>query len=312
MVLPKEAAIKTVYGNTLNLIPLAGRGQRFVQDGYVLPKPLIQVSGKPMIIQAAEQLPQANKQAFVCLKEHVQVHQVDQVLKAHYPHARIVILDEVTEGQACSCALGLTKDDAENPLLIGACDNGIVWDRVKYDILMYDPMVDAVIWTFRNHPASKLFPYMYGWVKVDKDNNATGVSVKIPISATPEHDHAIIGTFYFKKAQYFLEALKQLRAKNVRINGEFYVDSCMGELINMGLCVKVFEVDFYVGWGTPNDLKTYEYWQSFFHKCLWHPYRLEHDPCVEQSELASLDAACYRFKQPVCVGQLEVCQRVML
>jgi len=272
--------------NTLNLIPLAGRGQRFTQEGYLLPKPLIPVSGKPMIVQAAEQLPLSPKQAFVCLREHVERHHVDKVLRAHYPNSNIVVLDNVTKGQACSCALGLTKEDLDNPLLIGACDNGIVFDREKYNNLVDNPTVDAIIWTFKNHPTSKRFPHMYGWVCIDKESNVTGVSVKVPVSTTPEHDHAIIGTFYFKKAKYFTQALEQLRAKNIRVNGEFYVDSCMEELINMGLHVKVFEVDFYVGWGTPNDLKTYEYWQSFFHKCLWHPYRLESDPFVDQEFFA--------------------------
>lgn len=308
----KDTSIRTALGNTLNLIPLAGRGQRFVQDGYSLPKPLISVSGKPMIIQAALQLPPPSKQSFVCLQEHVQIHQIDKVLKSHCPSAHIIVLDKITEGQACSCACGLTESDAEYPLLIGACDNGIVFDREKYDALMYDPDVDAIIWTFKNHPTSKRFPHMYGWVSVDQNNKAIGVSVKVPISEKPEQDHAIIGTFYFKKARYFLEALARLRAKDIRVNGEFYVDSCMGELINSGLHVKVFEVDFYVGWGTPNDLKTYEYWQSFFHKCSWHPYRLEQDPSVNPAIINELDAQYYGFKQLISVEHLGTCQRSML
>ncbi len=265
-----------------------------------------------MIIQAAQQLPQAQKQAFVCLKEHVQKYHVDDVVRSYYPQANIVTLDEVTEGQACTCALGLTPEDAENPLLIGACDNGMVFDQEKYTHLMYDPLVDAVIWTFKNNPTSKRFPHMYGWVNVDTNDYATGVSVKVPVSSTPEKDHAIIGTFYFKKAGYFLQALEQLQAKDIRVNGEFYVDSCMQELIAMGLRVKVFEVDFYVGWGTPNDLKTYEYWQSFFNKCSWHPYRIAYDTFVEKTAIEGLNAKSYQFSQLVNIGQFELCQRAML
>ena len=56
---------------------------------------------------------------------------------------------------------------------------------------------------------------------------------------------------------------EKMIAKNRRINNEFYVDECINELIEIGLKVKVFEVDKYICWGTPNDLRTYEYWQGF-------------------------------------------------
>ena len=31
------------------VLPIAGRGSRFTEEGFKLPKPLIQVHGKPMI-----------------------------------------------------------------------------------------------------------------------------------------------------------------------------------------------------------------------------------------------------------------------
>ena len=37
----------------------------------------------------------------------------------------------------------------------------------------------------------------------------------------------------------------------------------MNELVEIGLNVKVFEIDKYISWGTPNDLHTYEYWERF-------------------------------------------------
>ena len=47
--------------------------------------------------------------------------------------------------------------------------------------------------------------------------------------------------------------------------------------IESGLKVIYFEIDFYLCWGTPNDLKTYNYWQNCFHKWENHPYRKELD-----------------------------------
>lgn len=38
------------------LIPMAGEGSRFNDVGYVLPKPLIDVNGKPMVQRVIENL----------------------------------------------------------------------------------------------------------------------------------------------------------------------------------------------------------------------------------------------------------------
>jgi hypothetical protein len=40
----------------------------------------------------------------------------------------------------------------------------------------------------------------------------------------------------------------------------------MNLLIEGGLKVKVFEVDAFICWGTPEDLKIYEYWREYFKK----------------------------------------------
>lgn len=274
--------------NSINLIPLAGKGKRFAEEGYKFPKPLIEVSGKPMIIQAANYLPKAERYVFVCLLEHLDNYPLENEIRKVFTGAKIVGIDMITEGQACTCEIGLQDEDMGSPLLIAACDNGMLWDKNRYERLMNDDTVDAVVWSFRHHPSSERNPHMYGWIKTDNHDNVIGVSVKKAISDDPYNDHAIVGTFYFKKVDYFVAALHALRTKNLRINGEFYVDSCINELIEMKRTVKIFEVDDYICWGIPNDLRTYEYWQSFFHKCEWHPYSLDKDPFVAPEALPEL------------------------
>jgi bifunctional N-acetylglucosamine-1-phosphate-uridyltransferase/glucosamine-1-phosphate-acetyltransferase GlmU-like protein len=274
--------------NSINLIPLAGRGSRFAKEGYETPKPLIEVSGKPMIIQASESLPRSKKKIFVCLGEHLDKFSLEKELKKNYPRSKIVRLDQVTEGQACTCELGLKDVDPEAPLLIGACDNGMIWDEKKYQELLDDKSIDAITWTFRHDITSVLNPNAYAWLKVDRYDNVQGISVKKAISENPYNDHAFIGTMYFRKAQYFLDALKDLYENDLRVNGEFYLDSTVNSLIRRGKRVRVFEVESYIGWGTPNDLKTFEYWQSYFHKQKDHPYSIEKDHLVDKAKAKKL------------------------
>ena len=62
----------------------------------------------------------------------------------------------------------------------------------------------------------------------------------------------------------------------------------MGELINLGYKVKVFEIEDYICWGTPNDYETFVYWQSFFSKVNWHEYSLEKDSTVKEDKIGEL------------------------
>jgi len=282
---------------SINLIPLAGRGSRFLQEGYTQPKPLIPINGKPMIVQAANYLPKSKYHTFVCLGEHLDNFPLEEEIKLAFPNALIIRVDQVTEGQACTCQLGLNDADLDAPLLIGACDNGMLWDSDQYYELISDPSVDAIVWSFRHHPSSERNPHMYGWLEVDEQNNVKRVSVKKQISDDPYNDFAIVGTFYFRKVKFYLEGYHAMIKKNIRVNNEFYVDSLINELIEQGRSVKNFEVQHYVGWGTPNDLRTYEYWQSFFHKCSWHPYTLEKDITINPSVISELNQKYHEFKQ---------------
>mgnify|MGYP001161377882 FL=1 len=119
----------------------------------------------------------------------------------------------------------------------------------------------------------------------------------MPISNTPYEDHAIVGTFWFRRTQYFNTGLQKLLENDTRINGEYYVDSLMGELIDLGLNIKVFEVDDYICWGTPDDYETFIYWQSFFHKISWHPYRLDKDITVNKEKIKKLEIQYRSFAQ---------------
>jgi len=281
---PKMAKTAAHSNGLTVLIPMAGHGARFQSAGYETPKPLIPVSGKPMVVQATESLPAGQNHIFVALKSHLESSGIEDALRKSFPDCSIVELDQVTEGQACTCAFGLAEGkppvDLESPLIIGACDNGMLYDQSEFQKLI-DEGVDAIAFSFRNHPASKRNPKMYGWLKTNEAGVIEDVSVKVPISETPHNDHAIVGSFYFRKASFLLDGLKRMQEKNRRVNGEFYVDTLIGELAEMGMDCRVFEVDYYVCWGTPDDLKVFQYWQEFFNDCPWHPYKIDLDPTAK-------------------------------
>jgi len=54
----------------VNLIPMAGEGQRFIDAGYTTPKPFIDINGLPMLVRAAKSLPPADQWIFICRKSY--------------------------------------------------------------------------------------------------------------------------------------------------------------------------------------------------------------------------------------------------
>lgn len=251
---------------TTMLMPMAGKGDRFKQQGYNKPKPLIEVDGLPMVIRAAQCLPSCNEHTFVVLDEHFKDIDNGMLLVNQFNRCNIIPINKVTQGQACTCEIALkkTKYDLNKPIMITACDNGAYYNADKYKSLVDDQSVDIIVWSFRNNQTSKINPNMYAWLDVDENDNICHVSCKKFIYDDPLKTHAIIGTMFFRKAQYFIDGLLENYKQNITTNGEFYVDDVLNQNIKAGLVVKVFEVENYICWGTPNDYKTYNYWKEYF------------------------------------------------
>ncbi len=239
----------------VNLIPIAGKGKRFKNAGYELPKPLIDIYGKPMFVRAVESLPKADKIIFVCLKQHIKKFKIDKIIKSYFPQSIVITSRKKKLGQAADCLEASRYLKKNDILTIGACDNGMVYDSKALKKKIQKS--DLVVWTFKDKKIVLKNPLMYGYVKTDKKDNIVKISCKKKISKIPWKDHVIIGAFSFKKAEVFLKYTKKLLFNNLKINNEFYMDSVAEMCVNSGVKVKANLVKKYYGWGTPRDLKNY-------------------------------------------------------
>ena len=239
----------------VNIIPMAGEGKRFVNEGYRLPKPLIKIKGIPMFVKAAQSLPRADKYIFICLNKHIKKFKLDKTIKSFFPKSHIITLTKKTNGQAVSCmkAIKLLKDN--DILNIGSCDYSMKYSQLKFKKKINNS--DLVVWTFKNKKIVQYNPNMYGYVKIKKNDVATKITCKKKLSQTPWNDHAIIGTFSFNKAKNFIIFSKKLLKLKQKVNNEYYLDSLAELCLKSGLKVKVNLVDNYYGWGTPKDLNDF-------------------------------------------------------
>ena len=139
---------------TLNvLIPMAGAGSRFQQAGYTFPKPLIEVKGKPMIQVVVENLNIKANFIYVVQKEHREKYNLDTLLNLITPNCKIVEVDGITEGAACTALLAKEYINSENPLFFANSDQFVEWDSNEFLYKMNETNADGGIVSFRaTHP----------------------------------------------------------------------------------------------------------------------------------------------------------------
>ena len=228
------------------LIPMAGAGSRFQQAGYTFPKPLIDVEGKPMIQIVVENLNIDANFIFVVQKEHREKYNLDTLLNLISPNSKIVEVDGITEGAACTALLAKEHIDNDNPLFFANSDQFVEWDSTEFMYKMNETDADGGIVSFRaTHPK-------WSFAKVDESGLVTEVAEKNPIS-----DIATVGYYYWKKGSDFVKYAEDMIEKDIRVNNEFYVCPVFNQAIEDGKEIRTFDIPKMWGLGTPEDLKYY-------------------------------------------------------
>jgi NDP-sugar pyrophosphorylase family protein len=262
------------------IIPMAGIGKRFLDEKYKKPKPLIKVSGKEMVIQATRALPEFERSLFLVRKNMKDSQKIKKKVNKIFKNSDVVLIPGYTGGQLCTIDVGidyLLKKNSRlinSPVTITSCDSKLIYDHKKLINLLNDKDTDIIVLGLKNYPEAIKKPNMFGWLYIS-DGRVKKVSVKKKING--KENSIILGTFIFKKMKYFIESSTLLKNRKGKVNQEYYVDSCLNDAIEMGLKCRMLEVDSFVSWGTPNELKTFEYWQSCFNKWKSHEYKISND-----------------------------------
>lgn len=225
------------------LIPMAGRGSRFADKGYTLPKPLIKIFDKPMIQHVVESLDIEGHYVFLVQKEHRVAHHLDDVLDDIAPGCSIVEVDGLTEGAASTSLLAKHLVDNNTPLVIANSDQIVSWDSEQF--LRWLSKFDGVTAVFKASDPK------WSYVRSELDRVAE-IAEKRVIS-----DKANVGIYGWARGSDYVRYAEQMIAKDVRTNGEFYIAPVYNEAIADGLHVQYFPVTEMHGVGTPEDLDRY-------------------------------------------------------
>ncbi len=234
-------------------MPVAGAGSRFRSANGAIPKPLIEIQGRPMAAWAfaslAAMVPGCVP-VLVVLRDHVDRFAIDHRLRAHLPGALVAIVERPTGGSLETCVLARDSVAAagllDEPVVVLDCDLAFRASAFAASVLRMSDSAggpDGVLLSFRSDDPR------YSYAEIT-DGRAIRTAEKTVIS-----NHALAGAYGFASMSRFFALAHAIIAGNLRVaNGEFYTSSVYNRLIADGGSVVLSDAEQYWSMGTPDEL----------------------------------------------------------
>lgn len=226
------------------VMPMAGRGSRFLKTDFDLPKPLIRLYGRPFFFWSTESIRRFIGPVsldFVVLREHEERYGIKQEILRLYPTARVHVLPEVTEGAVITCLEGAKEIEDDAPVVFNDCDHlfkSRAFNRFTEDG-RYEG-TDGLLLTFPSGDPK------YGFVEKDPAGAVIRTAEKQAVS-----DEAICGCYWFRNRRVFEESAERYLRECAY--AEYFMSGVYNVMIAERLRVRSLPVDFHVPFGTPEE-----------------------------------------------------------
>ncbi len=234
------------------VIPMAGAGSRFAVAGYLLPKPLIDVAGRPMIEVVIKNIRpvRPHRFIFICQKAHLEQYALSRFLRALDPECVVLETEGVTEGAACTVLKARHLIDSTEPLMIANSDQYVDFNINHYLARLDENDWDGMLMTmWADDPK-------WSFVALDATQHVVRVVEKEVISRD-----ATVGIYNFKMGSAFVQAADAMIARKQLVNGEYYVAPTYNVMIDAGAKIGVYNVGAVgkgmYGLGIPADLNSF-------------------------------------------------------
>lgn len=226
------------------IMPMGGGGTRFGNSGFDVPKPLIEIYGKPFFYwatQSVSKFVELGSLTFVVLQEHIDRFSIDKKILEYYPQAKVQVLPKVLNGAVLTCLAGCSKLAQGEPILFNDCDHLFLCEAF-YDFCAAEAFesMDGGLLTFKSTDSK------YSFAAYDDNGNVTKTVEKEAIS-----EDAICGAYYFKSREVFEKAAAKYLEQCAY--SEYFVSGVYNILAGNDQCVKTFSVDRHVSFGTPEE-----------------------------------------------------------
>ena len=226
------------------IMPMAGAGSRFFNNGFVMPKPLIEIKEKPFLFWATKSISnfiEVKDITFIVLKKHIEEFEIDKKIKSFFPEARIVIIPEVLNGAVLTCMNGIKEINDDLPIIFNDCDHAFISSEFNtYANKAEFEGIDGGLLTFESNDPK------YSFLQMDKNGNVINTVEKKAVS-----NHAICGAYYFKNKDLFFECANEYLDKCNY--SEYFVSGVYNIMAEKKMKIANFKCDIHVPFGTPDE-----------------------------------------------------------
>lgn len=230
------------------LIPLGGLGERFKTCGYKNPKPLINVTGKPIICWLLDNLKINNIDMIVIpYNSDLDKYNFQDMLQKKYPNHKFKFLKlkTQTQGAAETVLRGIEIIEvADSPILCIDGDN-----FYTHDIISQWNGENSVFY-FEDESNSSKFSFL----KIQDTNKIIDIVEKNRIS-----NCACSGSYGFSSFIQLKKYCEELISSNIKQKNEYYISGVVKLMINnnVNFSAKCVDKNNYVCLGTPLDVRLF-------------------------------------------------------
>ena len=233
------------------IIPLGGVGDRFKKNGYMDPKALIKVFGKPILYYLLDNLDYSKiSMVYIPYNKEYASYRLEDMLRNDYPNLifKFLCLNENTRGAAETINIALSYLTIPDcPILSLDVDNYYTTNIID----LWNG--DNTVITIKDEGDVPLYSY----VKVNSntnDNIITDIVEKEKIS-----HYACTGAYGFASYKQLLKYTQYILDNNIKQKSEFYTSGVIKEMLirNITFSNIVINADHWISLGTPFQVRNF-------------------------------------------------------
>ena len=213
------------------IMPMAGKGTRLLPLTKRVPKPLINVAGRPVMDYVMDALARAGQlEELIIITGHLK-EKVEAYVRTHYKIPARFIEQKVLDGTAG--AVNLARPYVDGPVIVIFVDTLFDADLS----IVKSSKDDGIIWTKEVEDYQR-----FGVVVTDKNGHMTKIVEK---PSTPISRRANIGLQYVKDWRTLFDGIEHVLKSQPGKGGEFYLTDAFQYMVDQGKKLFVSEVG---GW----------------------------------------------------------------
>ncbi|NLL28279.1 MAG: NTP transferase domain-containing protein [Bacteroidales bacterium] len=220
------------------IIPMAGMGKRMRPHTLTVPKPLINIAGKPIVQRLVEGLKtlvneKIEEIAFVIGDFGKEVEeQLLEIAKGVGSKGKIYYQNQALgTAHAIYCA----NESISGKVIVAFADT------LFHTTHKMDTSKDGIIWVHNVED-----PSAFGVVKTNEVGEVVNFVEK---PKTPVSNQAIVGVYYFKNGELLSSEIKKLIDNKIVVNGEYQLTDVLENMMKNGYHFSVYNVEEWLDCG---------------------------------------------------------------